>query len=177
MDEPALELSRRDFESQGALSEFLRSAGMPSEMVGTSVVAPSAYYSFEVRQGERRLANIGLVSSGLGIEPSWLMKKSKLLIGFDDRVAVFSVPRINHEREVPLLSVFYAFLDLKEHPHLCVVCETAVIAMLPDGVITWRADTTDVVADYRVLGDVIEMQFMDSKKARIDLTSGKRWPT
>jgi len=160
------------FSSRSELLAFLEASRLPNHVLGKTAEAPREFFCIEVRTPDRPIANVGVVSSGTGIKPSWLFKNGKLLVGFDDRVAVFALDDVRFERDVQLLSLFYEFIDIPEL-HVCVVCETAVLAMLPDGLPIWRANT-DLIADYKVVGSTMRLEFSDDHPIWLDLISGKR---
>lgn len=168
-------VTMRSLASRRELTESLALVEFPTHIVGGASDSPREFFGVEVREGSRPVLGIGILSSGTGIKPSWLLKKDKLLVGFNDRVAIFSIKDPASKNEVGLLSPFWEFADLEEHSHTCVVCETAVAAILPSGLLMWRADL-DLITKYERAGNTMRLQFADAPPVRLDLISGGRLP-
>jgi hypothetical protein len=142
-------------------------------MLGENAEAPREFFCIEIREDERAIANIGILSIGVGIKPSWLLYDGKLFIGFNDCIAVFTLKSFTFQREICLMSLFYEFISLQQCAHLCVVCETAVVAVLLDGSIIWRKDT-DLITNYKIEDNIMKLDFMDTPSFELNLLSGKQ---
>ena len=87
-------------------------------------------------------------------------------------VAVLGVAPPEVRRTVDLQSVFWAFLNPIGLWHFCVVCETAVIALSPEGDVGWRIDT-DLIVDFAEKETVVSLRLDDAAPMRIDLRNGR----
>jgi hypothetical protein len=161
----------QQFRSISELDDYLRLSTVPYQLIGKEADAPREFFLLAVRQARAAVANIGILSFGVGVKPSWVAMGKNLLVGFNDRVVVFSLNGVTIKKDFSLLSLFWQFIIPEHANQVCVLCETAVTAITPDGLSLWRVDT-DLITDYTIAGNVISLEFSDSPPQRIDLRSG-----
>ena len=101
-----------------------------------------------------------------------LIKDGKILIGYNDRIAIFGLEKFSLERETNLSSLFYKFIVFEQFEHICVLCETAIVGMSSNGLEIWRVDT-DLITDFAISGNSIRLEFSDSPVVEINLYTGK----
>lgn len=162
----------KQLSSRAELLEWLQDSEVPYHLLGRGCEAPREFFLIQFTD-TNPIANIAVLSAGVGTKPQWQIKGDRLFVGFNDRVGVFAGSKLKFESDIPLLSLFWEFVDLPQHPHTCIVCETGVVGMLPDGLLIWRVDT-DLIKEYEVVGTQIQLQFSDSPSISVDLTSGRR---
>ena len=69
-------------------------------------------------------------------------------------------------------SSFYTFLR-GDGKSVVAIFEASVICVSSDGVVQWRRDT-DLLSDYRVVGNELYVEFFDGGNERISISSGSR---
>ncbi len=165
-----LTISIRQFSSISELDDYLWLSTAPYHVLGKEADAPREVFSLAVRRAGTVVANVGVLSFGVGVKPSWVAMEADLLVGFNDRVAVFSLEGITIRKDIPLLSLFWQFIIPEHASRVCVLCETAVVAMTPGGLPLWRVDT-DLITNFTIAESVIRLEFADSPPRFIDLRS------
>ena len=163
----------REFDSKSVLQEFLRAAAVPSVILGLETPAtPREFFCVEIRRDGLEQLNIGILSFGVGVKPSWVLQGPALLIGFNDHVAVFDTEHLPHVAQITIPTLFWEFLDAPDLPHTCVVCETGVLAISSRGFVHWRVDT-QLISNYKVDGRTLSIEFENRSSRTIDLLSGQ----
>jgi hypothetical protein len=160
-------------ESRNMLRDSLEASRIPSLLLGWATDSPREFFVFEVESEGSLVGRIGVLSAGIGVRPGLLLKNDAIVVGFNNRVAVVVPKPLRLRKEVDLLSPFWAFLDVHESIHFCALCETAVVAVSPAGVVLWRVDM-DLVADFTVSGTTLLLQLADAPPLRLDLQTGAR---
>ena len=172
MNPSGFSVSVEKFASLLEMRERLQISNTPCFELGEDADAPRDFFCFTVSKPESPVARIGILSFGVGTEPNWLIKDGKILIGYNDRIAIFGLEKFSLERETNLSSLFYKFIVFEQFEHICVLCETAIVGMSSNGLEIWRVDT-DLITDFAISGNSIRLEFSDSPVVEINLYTGK----
>ncbi len=156
-------------ESKSHLLDVLR--GSRQILLGTEIDAPREFYVVEVRLGSD-LQRVGILSAGIGVKPGWVIRNDNLFVGFNSRIAIL---RGNNSlelfAEIPLLTLFWQFLDVRSADDILVLGETAVVALTSSGDQLWRIDT-DLITDFELSGTTLQLEFCSDPPMSLDLASG-----
>jgi hypothetical protein len=162
-------VSMRQFESKSELMEYIRQASGPKSVLGERADAPGEFYCVHIDSTDVRTF-IGILSHGIGATPSWIVKGSTVMIGFNEQIAMFSLSAPSGYREVELSDLFRAFLDV-DGPHTCVRCEASIVALDAAGSIVW-VRRTDLITETSVIDSFLALTFIDDPPIKIDLMTG-----
>jgi hypothetical protein len=158
-------------ESKATLEEFLRQSDLPTRFLGTSAEAPREFFSVQILRDGRPVAYLGILSDGIGIKPAVLLKEGRIVVGFNNRVAVIDSDKLDLIQETVLPSLFWRFLDLAL-AHLCIICETAIVSIDAEGTVRWQV-LTGVIGDFELVGAQLRVKSDDEPVRLIELLSGR----
>ena len=133
------------------------------------------YYRVEIRVEGVQIALVGLISWGLGLEPGWIVKDGKVLIGSSSTVVSITPDDPVDWNETDLGTLFYKFVDLPEIPHVVVICETAVVGITVYGSKIWSVGLSDIVTNWKVIDNSLYREFFDGWPRMLDF-SGNELP-
>lgn len=160
------------FTEKTKLVEFLDGAAAGPVLLGGNSEYTREFYGLEIPRSGLPAIKIGICSYGIGIKPEWLMWKGVFLVGYNERVAFFDSNTFTLLKEIELLTLFWEFIQTPSLPHICVLCETAVVAVSPEAAMLWRCDT-DLVSDFQRSENMLTLQFADHPPITLDLLTGK----
>ena len=156
-------------ESKSQLVDVLR--GSQQILLGTEIDAPQEFYAVEVRFGSA-LQRVGILSAGIGVKPGWVVRNDKFFVGFNSRIAILrSNSSLELFAEIPLLTLFWQFLDGPDADTILVLGETAAVALTSSGDQLWRVDT-DLITDFELSGTTLRLEFGNDPPMSLDLVSG-----
>lgn len=156
-------------ESKSQLPDVLR--GSRLILLGTEIDAPREFFAIEVRFGSD-LQRVGILSAGIGVKPGWVIRHDKLFVGFNSRIAILrSNNSLELFAEIPLLTLFWQFLDVPNADTILVLGETAVVALTSSGDQLWRIDT-DLITDFELSDTMLRLEFGSDPPMSLDLASG-----
>lgn len=159
----------KQVESKSQLFDVLR--GSRQILLGTEIDAPREFYAIEVRS-ESDLQRIGILSAGIGVKPGWVIRNDRLFVGFNSRVAILRGDKsLELFAELPLLTLFWQFLDVANVDNILALGETAVVALTSSGDQLWRIDT-DLITDFGISGTTLRLEFGSNPTMSLDLASG-----
>lgn len=159
----------QQFDSKVEFSDFLKQKKVDYSL-GENDENCQEFFSLEIHINNTTTF-IGISSFGTGIKPSWLFNQEKLFVGYNDRVAIFDLNRFSLE-EVSLLSFFWEFVSLQKSKDVCVICETAIMALSSNGALLWRKDT-DLIESYKIADNKMDLKFTDDTPLQLDLLTGE----
>lgn len=168
---PAVAVRMSEFQSKETLLEFIRQSVAPSCILGAKTESPQEFFCIEVQRPSKGRSYVGVYSYGIGVRPGWRLVADRLFVGFNDRVAILELETLFLEQEVPLLSLFWEFIDASQTPLVCLLCETAIVALRADGSLAWRRDT-DLITGSRVVDAVLRLELDSGSDVWIDLQTG-----
>lgn len=168
LEPSAPDVKVRAFESESSLQEFLRQPPSQSLLLGQGSDSRREFFALEI---ENVSARVGIESVGGGVKPAVVRRGGRLWIGFNDRVALVNLDPLHVAAEVDLLSLFWTFLEIPARGQVLVLAETAVVAISEGGVVEWRVDT-DLITDFTLKANTIELILSDSPAIEVDLLSG-----
>ena len=169
--EPAVATRMSEFASKETLREFLRQSAAPSYVLGQRTESPQEFFCIELQRSSGEKSYVGVYSHGIGVRPGWRHADGRLFVGFNDRVAVLALETLSLEQEIPLLSLFWEFIDVPQTSLICVLCETAIVALGADGLIAWRHDT-GLITGSRVEDTVLRLDIDSGSAICVDLRTG-----
>jgi hypothetical protein len=166
-------VSIRSWESRSALLEHLKASKARTLMVGLNAEAPRAYYSFSLTSSQGP-AEVGIISSGLGINPAAILldKGGRVLVGHDTWVTWIDVGTLAVTSSRRLGGVFFEFLSVERDDEMVVLHELGALRVDASGSAKWSVDT-DVVEDSITdeKGNLF-LTVMDGPKVVVSLASG-----
>src|SRR6266700_193474 len=103
----------RRWESKSALIAHLNGCSHPTLVIGGAAEAPRAYYSF-VTISSRAVTEIGVISSGLGIEAQAIAMDGgrRVLVGHDKSLTWVDLQALHHVTSWQIGGVFFEFLPI-----------------------------------------------------------------
>lgn len=167
----AVRVTVQNYESMSALKRAIESANSPSLIMGEYDENPRDFTMLDVSREMLPLGVIGIASYGVGIRPQHVVRDAKMLLGYNQRIAVIELIPLALCKQVDLLSLFWEFISSPSVPGIVALCETAVVAVSDSGNVLWRRDT-DLVKTHEVRGQELFLTFCDSPSCRIDLVKG-----
>jgi hypothetical protein len=167
----ALSVYTNEVESANLLREALNASSVPHFLLGATTESPRQFFCFDIESEGTLIAKVGALSAGIGVKPGFLVVDGHVFFGYNTRVAVLGVTPPQLRQEIDLLSLFWTFFDPGELGHFCVICETALVALSPEGDVRWRVDT-DLIVDFAVNEAVASLRLADAPPMRIDLRNG-----
>ena len=137
------------WESRSALQAHLDASERPTLLVGQKAEAPCAYYSFSATSSHGR-ANIGLISSGLGIGPVavFLHQERRMLVGHDTWLTWISMEPLTIASSRCLYGVFYEFLPIERDDEIVVIHQIGALRVDVSGQVKWSVDT-EIIQGWR----------------------------
>lgn len=142
-------VATKKWESRMALHSYLSASGTPTLIIGATVEAPRAFYSFEV--SAVGILQVGLYSSGLGSEPAMALLDGghRAIVGHDAWVTWIdcSNPAVVASRR--LSGVFFEFLSVDRDDQVVVLHELGALRIDSRGIESWTVDT-EVIEDWHV---------------------------
>ncbi len=168
-------VTSQSWNSQEDLLSFLERAESYI-LLGQEAEAPREFYSLVVSAepcGEI-LWTIGVLSEDYGLNPEALLlpELKRLFIGANARVSLLSWEDRTVIAESALGFLFRSFLPDPKDKLVLVIHETGIDALTYDGTIKWRF-SRDIVEAIHSDKDAVEIRFMDSDPARLDVQSGR----
>lgn len=160
----------QQFNSKVEFSDFLKEKKI-DYFLGENTENCQEFFSLEIHINNTTTF-IGISSFGTGIKPSWLFNQEKLFVGYNDHVAIFDLNRFSFKEEIALLSFFWEFVSLQKSKDVCVICETAIVALSSNGSALWRKDT-DLIENYKIADNKIDLKFTDDPPLQLDLLTGE----
>ena len=134
------------------------------------------FFALTLKDPSPETAVIGICSNAAGLKPKWVLRDDLLIVGYNNRIAVFNAAdgKLKLARELDLVTIFFEFLETPESPWCVVLGETAVVALSPTtGVEQWRVDT-DIITGFTVVAETLKLRCLDSPSVEVDLVSGRR---
>lgn len=157
------------------LRRFMERSG-PHILLGQEAESPHEFYSLVVtaEPGGEVLWTIGVLTEGHGLSPEALLipESKRLFIGANARVSILSWEARALIAEAALGFLFRSFIPDPKNNLVLVVHETGVAAFTHDGASKWQF-SRDVVETIHSGEDAIEISFMDSDPARLEIRSGR----
>ena len=161
----------RNCVSMAELKQSMERANSPTLIIGEHEENPREFTLLDISREMMPLGVIGIASYGVGVRPQHVMCGTKMMVGYNHRIAVIECIPFALSKQVDLLSLFWEFISLPTLPGIVALCETAVLAVSDSGTILWRHDV-DLVKTHRVFGQELFLTFDDSPACWIDLLSG-----
>jgi len=157
--------------SKETLLELIRQSEGPSCVLGVRTESPQEFFCIELQRPSGGKSYVGIYSYGVGVKPGWRRADGRLFVGFNDRVAVVALETLCLKQEIPLLSLFWEFIDAPPTPLIAALCETAIVALHLDGSLAWRRDT-GLITGSRVVDAVVRLELDGGSDLWIDLRTG-----
>ncbi|OCR00917.1 hypothetical protein BCD67_22185 [Oscillatoriales cyanobacterium USR001] len=117
---------------------------------------------------------IGICSEGHGLKPHVLIQPERdlILFGYNQEVTGVNINNRQIAFKIPLNSLFYYFLHLKERGIILIVQEVDVTAITESGKELWRYGK-DLITQTAVEGEKLYLNFMDESPTCLNIVSGE----
>ena len=165
-------LTPTTWESRSALRAHLDAIKHPTLLIGQKAEAPRAYYSFSVTSSHAG-ADIGLISSGLGIGPAaiFLDQGRRMLVGHDAWLTSIGMEPLTIVSSRHLLGVFYEFLPIQRDDEVVVIHQIGVLRVDASGGVKWSVDT-EIVQEFTEANGNLNVTVMDGPPLVVSLATG-----
>jgi hypothetical protein len=149
----------------------LRKVGTRSAIVGKEAESPRKFYTLSL--GEPEAFVVGVISSGLGINPAMVHVpcRNLVVIGHDTRVTAANTQSGIAKWVFPLDGVFFDFVHL-DQDCVTLVHELGAVRVDLAGKRLWGV-STDIVVGFRLTDDGLEIQSTDGRMLHVDIESGR----
>jgi hypothetical protein len=169
------------YQSEEELQRFSQDVNVPFIFLGEQDAISKECFCLEINMSGKPIGYVAVLSSPVGLKPGWFVGAGdRLIIGFNDSIAIVALQRIQILQQTQLLSLFWEFLQVETSSKFIALCETAVISVSDLGEVLWRVDT-DLISDFKVCGPILKLKFYDADSAQVDLLSGRseltQWQT
>ena len=159
--------------------EALASCGGGYLVLGETAEYALDFYSIAIfPRGtlERRFA-VGICSETDGLPPNVLLKPDSdlMVIGFNSAIAGIGVPGGEIRFQVQCDWLFSQFIDLPARRMTLAFYEVGVLALSDDGQELWRT-STEIILDWTLQEDRLELEFLDAPPTALDLATGEPVP-
>ncbi|SRR6266496_1498543 len=168
------------------LLEFLDTCNSGRLLLGENVEQEVDFFSVvvnlknieyaELIQPQHNRFGLGICSQVLGLKPHLLpLPDLRLLVlGFNSETIFFSVSDLEVVSKISLgYSPFHSFLHVDHLGVILAFHEIGVVALLENGSEVWRYEK-DIIVDFSVDANKLNLKFMDSPPITLDLLSGSR---
>lgn len=164
----------QSYESKTEMMNVLSKCEGSHLILGENAEQQTIFYLVKIHLGwnGRQIFGIGICSEEYGLKPHLLLKPevSQLLLGFNNEVVAVGVEDRKVHFRILLDSLFHAFLALEKPKHILVFHEIGLIALDHSGQKLWEYEE-DVIEDFDIIGDNLNLKFMDTSPISLNLQS------
>ena len=160
------------------LAYTLANCDAGSMTLGEDIEEPHKFYSviayLEWPKTDAGHFGIGICSEDHGLVPHLLLQPRTDLVvcGFNSEAVGIDIKSTKTNFRILLDSLFSSFVSLTRQKVILIFHEIGVVAITQDGKELWRY-SQDVIVDYKIREDSLELNFMDSPPLTLDLGNGK----
>lgn len=144
-----------------------------SILIGGDIESPSSFFSCRVTSCAGYV-EIGVISNQprgfVGFE--LLPDGTLLLIGHDQAFTVVNIAKVDVHLNEQLDGVFFEFLVDEPRHQVLAIHELGVVVLSFEGHVKWRYSSSDILEDWRIIGDSIRLSAMDEASVLVNLTTG-----
>ena len=163
-------------DSKRDLIEILNQCSEGNLLLGENDEQEENFFAIQVHSGkEDKKFGIGVVSEGYGLIPSILAipTNSSLFIGFNSEFVIIDCGSKSIRYSTKLGSLFFQFIHFPQHKIVMVLHELGLLAISEEGKEIWEYDAHDIIQDYQIEGNLINLELMDNPSARISILNGE----
>lgn len=164
------------FQTKNELLDNLSKCNSGNILLGKHAQQEISFYAVKVFFGNqsKNTFGIGIISEGHGLTPQILILASqqRLFFGFNQEVVLIDCDNKKIIYEYSLNSLFYKFIYLPNLELILILHEIGLVALKENGNKIWEFDK-DIVEDYEIINDNINLKFMDSDSIQLSLITGK----
>lgn len=164
------------FQTKNELLVILNKCNSGNILLGKEARQEIAFYALKIFFGSqsKNTFGIGIISEGHGLTPQVLILASKqqIFFGFNQEVVLIDCDNKKIIYEYALNSLFYKFIYLPNLELILILHEIGLVALRENGSKIWEFDK-DIVEDYEIINDKINLKFMDSDSIQLSLITGK----
>lgn len=170
-----IDIKLLSFETPDALTDYL--SGVDRSIRLESNVDDryrSYFYGFEI-ENQNGTLRLGLSShfNPSFVEACLIEKSNRVIIGYDQDLAVIDPERAEMLMHHKLFFYFYTFLNDPAHQQLLAIDELGVAALSPSGDLNWEFSTPDIVSGWTIEDEVLALQLFEGMRVAVDLVTGE----
>ena len=160
--------------SNARLLEQLQECDQGNLLLGQEFEEPAEFYTLIIHHANTRHSfGVGILSPGYGLRPHVLplAEQQIVMLGFANRVAGVRIDTRALQFQRKLDALFYGFVPVPSRGVVLAVSETGATALDLTGVPLWH-HSQDIVTDWRLNGDSLDLDFLRAGSIRIHVRSG-----